>query len=83
MADYSEPVAIVAPMRAAMVAGVVQSRHPDFVKGEILCGIFGWQGCALGDGSEVRFRHDASLDLPLGRGGVQEAIDWLARAARV
>ncbi len=83
MANYSEPVAIGAPMRAAMVAEVAQGRHPDYVKGEILYGIFGWQGCALGDGSEVRFRHDASLDLPLGRGGVQEAIDWLARAARV
>ncbi|GEM_PF-1993870 len=83
MANYSEPVALGAPMRVAMVAEMVQSRHPDYIKGEILCGIFSWQGCALGNGSEVRFCHDASLDLPHGRGRVQAAIDRLARAARV
>ncbi len=61
VANYSEPVAIGAPMRSTAIAEVEESRHPDYAPGDILCGMYGWQDYALGDGSEVWFRHDASL----------------------
>lgn len=61
VANYSEPVAIGSAMRSSAVAEVEESRHPDYAPGDILCGMYGWQDYALGDGSEVWFRHDADL----------------------
>jgi len=59
-ANYSEPVAIGAVMRAITVGEVVASRHPDYAVGEHVCGLFGWQDYALSDGTNVWFRHDAT-----------------------
>lgn len=57
-ANYSEPVAIGAPMRSIAMGVVKASRHPGFAEGEVLCGLFGWQERAVSDGSDVWFRHD-------------------------
>ncbi|MEO0679226.1 MAG: NADP-dependent oxidoreductase [Pseudomonadota bacterium] len=58
VANYSEPVAIGAPMRSIAIGVVEASRHPDHAEGETLCGMFGWQERAISDGSDVWFRHD-------------------------
>lgn len=61
-ANYSEPVAIGAVMRAIAVGEVVASRHPGYAVGEHVCGIFGWQDYAVSDGANVWFRHDVGHD---------------------
>jgi len=43
-------------MPGRTIAEVVESRHPDFAPGDLMVGNFGWQTCALGDGSGVDFR---------------------------
>ncbi|MEM1314809.1 MAG: NADP-dependent oxidoreductase [Pseudomonadota bacterium] len=58
VANYSEPVALGAPMRSIAMGVVEASRHPDHAEGEVLCGLFGWQELAVSDGSDVWFRHD-------------------------
>lgn len=70
VANYSEPVAIGAVMRSIGVGEVVESKHPDYRKGELLCGMFGWQDYAVSDGSEVWYRHDGSLGPPTASLGV-------------
>ena len=42
-ASYIPPVKIGEPMRAASVAQVTESRHPDFQPGDFVQGTFGWQ----------------------------------------
>ncbi|MEO1190841.1 MAG: NADP-dependent oxidoreductase [Pseudomonadota bacterium] len=64
VANYSEPVALGAVMRAITVGQVVASRHPDYREGEWVCGLFGWQDYALSDGSNVWFKHHYD-DLPV------------------
>jgi len=61
VANYSEPVALGSVMRAISVGEVIESRHPDYAAGEVVCGLFGWQEFALSDGSEVWFKHDPAL----------------------
>jgi NADPH-dependent curcumin reductase CurA len=60
-ANYSEPVALGAVMRAIAVGEVVASGHPGFAVGEHVCGMFGWQEFAVSDGKNVWFKHDASV----------------------
>src|SRR3712207_94508 len=64
VANYSKPVGIGEVMRSFAVGQVVESRHPDYVPGERLVGMFGWQRFADADGRDVmrRVRED---DLPL------------------
>lgn len=57
-ANYSEPVGVGEVMRAIAVGEVVESRHPGYAVGEIVCGLFGWQEFAVSDGQDVWFRHD-------------------------
>lgn len=54
VANYSEPVAIGAVMRALAVGEVIESRHPDFAVGDIVTGLLGWQSLALSDGRGLR-----------------------------
>jgi len=61
VANYSEPVALGSVMRSISVGEVIESRHPDYAAGELVCGLFGWQEFALSDGSEVWFKHDPAL----------------------
>jgi NADPH-dependent curcumin reductase CurA len=60
-ANYSEPVALGAVMRAIAVGEVVASRHPGYEVGAHVCGMFGWQEYAVSDGGDVWFRHDPDL----------------------
>ena len=57
-ANYSDPVGVGDVMRAIAVGEVIESRHPEYEDGEIVCGLFGWQEFAVSDGGDVWFRHD-------------------------
>ncbi len=61
--NYLPPVAIGALMRAFAVGDVVASRHPDYVEGETVSGMFGWQRFAVSDGGDVD-RKVEERDLP-------------------
>ncbi len=51
--NYSEPVAIGAVMRAFTTGQVVDSRHEDFVAGDYVTGLFGWQEYAAVDAATI------------------------------
>ncbi len=51
--NYLPPVEIGTPMRAFAVGEVVASRHPGYVEGQTVSGMFGWQRYAVSDGSDV------------------------------
>lgn len=53
-ANYSEPVAIGAVMRAFAVGEVVESRLAGFMPGDRLTGMLGWQDYAVSDGAGLR-----------------------------
>lgn len=61
---YAEPVAIGAVMRSFASGRVVESRHPDFVAGDLVTGMFGWQDYAAVDASVIQ-RKVSERDLPL------------------
>lgn len=64
VANYSEPVPIGGVMRSFAAARVAASRHPDFRRGDLVTGPFGWQDYAVVDGSAVQ-RRITDTDLPL------------------
>jgi len=51
--SYLPPVAIGEVMRASAVGQVVESKHPDFAKGDLVQGLFGWQEYALLPGTMI------------------------------
>ncbi len=51
---YAEPVAIGSPMEGGTVSVVEESRHPDYVAGDIVVGRQGWQDYGVSDGTGVR-----------------------------
>ena len=51
---YMPPVAIGQVMTGGTVGKVIQSNHPEFVKGDIVLGMFGWQEYAVSDGVGLR-----------------------------
>ncbi len=64
VANYSEPVALGAVMRALASGRVEVSRHPDFKPGDRVTGWFGWQDYAAVDARAVE-RKVTDRDLPL------------------
>ena len=58
--NYSEPVAIGAVMRAFAVGEVMESAHPDYRRGDIVSGPFGWQELAVAGGDAVAAKVDGS-----------------------
>ena len=52
--SYAAPVEIGQVMEGGTVAEVVQSRHRDFAKGEIVLSHSGWQSYAISDGKGLR-----------------------------
>lgn len=50
MDTYVPKIPIGEVMRAASVAEVVESHHPDFAVGDLVQGAFGWQDYAVSDG---------------------------------
>ena len=51
--NYSPPVPVGDVMRAIAVGEVIESRHPDYMEGDRVCGTFGWQHYAVSDGDNV------------------------------
>lgn len=49
--SYIPPVGIGEVMRASTVGQVVESKHPDHPKGQLVSGMFGWQQYFVGSGS--------------------------------
>src|SRR6476619_2065223 len=64
VANYSEPVALGSVMRALAVGRVEQSRHTDFLAGEYVTGMFGWQDYAAVDAKAIQ-RKVSATDLPI------------------
>ncbi len=62
--NYSEPVPIGGVMRSFAVGRVVESRSPDFVIGDVVTGMFGWQDYAVVEGAKVQRKVD-EVDLPI------------------
>ncbi len=58
VANYAEPVAVGAVMRAITVGEVVASNRDDYRAGEIVLGMQGWQDYALSDGSDIQRKVD-------------------------
>ena len=52
--SYTPPVEIGEVMEGGTVAEVVESRHKDFTKGEIVLSYSGWQSYAISDGKSLR-----------------------------
>jgi NADPH-dependent curcumin reductase CurA len=56
--SYAPSVQIGAPMTGETVGQVVESRHPDFVPGQIVLGARGWQSYLSSSGSELSVLED-------------------------
>jgi NADPH-dependent curcumin reductase CurA len=64
VANYAEPVAVGAVMRAFATGRVAQSRDPDFHQGECVTGMFGWQDYAAVDAAAIQ-RKVLATGLPI------------------
>ena len=64
VANYSQPIALGAVMRAITVGRVETSRHPEFAAGDVVTGMFGWQDYALVAAKDID-RRIAGTDLPI------------------
>ncbi len=53
-APYGPPLEVGDVMVGGTVGKVVQSNHPDYVKGDIVEGMLGWQEYAVSDGQGLR-----------------------------
>jgi len=53
--SYIPPVAIGEVMRASTVGQIVESKHPDYPKGQLVSGMLGWQEYFLSDGTPGPF----------------------------
>jgi NADPH-dependent curcumin reductase CurA len=67
--NYLPPVQIGDVMRAFAVGEVIVSESPDYIVGELVTGVFGWQRFSISDGSNIMRRvtkDDLSPSLALG-----------------
>lgn len=67
--NYLPPVEIGAPMRAFSVGEIVSSRHPDYVVGDTVTGMLGWQRYVISDSGNIDRKvveSDLSSSLSLG-----------------
>lgn len=53
--SYIPPVGIGEVMRASTVGQIVESKHPDYPKGQLVSGMLGWQEYFLTDGTPGPF----------------------------
>jgi len=80
-ANYSDPVAIGAVMRACAAGEVIASRHPGYAEGDRVMGMLGWQEYAISDGQSIRRKvreTDLSLSLSLGVLGMNGVTAYFA-----
>ena len=64
VANYAEPVALGAVMRAMAAGEVVDSRDPTYRPGDRVVGMFGWQDFAAVDATAIQ-RRVVDRDVPL------------------
>ena len=57
-ANYSAPVPLGGAMRSFTLGEVVESRHPDYVPGDLVYGRQGWQEWAVSDGADIERKVD-------------------------
>jgi len=62
--NYSEPVALGAVMRSLAVGRVEQSRHRDYLPGDYVTGMFGWQDYAAVEPNAIQ-RKITEAGLPI------------------
>lgn len=62
--SYMPPVQIGEVMRAAAVGQVVESKHPELAKGDLVQGLFGWQEYAVLPGAMIGARGKIPPDMP-------------------
>jgi NADPH-dependent curcumin reductase CurA len=76
--SYAEPLAIGDVMIGGTVGEVVESKHPSFVVGDKVTGMFGWQDYDTSDGAGVRKVDDALVPLTayLGVAGMPGVTAW-------
>jgi NADPH-dependent curcumin reductase len=63
--SYVPPVGIGEVMRAGGIGRVIESRHPNFIVGELVSGMFGVQRYAVSDGQGVRTVDTALAPAPV------------------
>lgn len=63
--SYIEPVVLGDVMRGGCVAEVVESKHPEFVKGDKVFGLLGWQDYAVVGAENLPNKLPEGLPLPL------------------
>ncbi len=59
--NYLPPVQIDEVMRSVAVAEVIDSKHPDFAKGDVVYGLFGWQEYCVCEPNPLMRKVDPSL----------------------
>lgn len=67
-ANYLDPVPLGSVMRGLAIGRVVASRHPDYHRGDVVTGMFGWQDYASIEAAMIERRVEreaAGLDLPI------------------
>ena len=74
--NYAPPLPIGSVMRAMAVGRVIDSRHADFTKGEILYGWFGWQDYCVA-GPEALLRRVDARQAPISAGAGVLGINGL------
>lgn len=62
--NYLPPVPVGDVMRAIAVGEIIESRNTDYLVGEHVCGVFGWQKFAVSDGSDVMRKLSDADDRP-------------------
>jgi NADPH-dependent curcumin reductase CurA len=81
VANYAEPVALGAVMRAFAAGEVVASRNADFAPGDQVTGMFGWQEYAVADARAISRkvpRDDIPLSAALGVLGLNGLTAYFA-----
>ena len=63
--SYIEPVVLGDVMRGGCIGEVIESKHPEFKKGDKVFGLLGWQDYAVAGGENLPNKLPEGLPLPL------------------
>lgn len=80
-ANYSDPVGVGETMRSFAAGTVIASRNPEYVEGDRVMGMLGWQDYAISDGAAIRRKvreNDLPLSLSLGVLGLNGVTAFFA-----
>ena len=85
--SYIEPFQIGEPLEGGAVGHVVESKHPDFAKGDKVSSMLGWREYAVADAADLQKLPESPLPLQtfLGAAGMPGFTAWvgLNRIARL